>query len=127
MMLKVAIVIIPEAFPHSIIEPLDVFSRCQTIYQRRTGQTHSHKPQVALVAESLEQTIEFSGIRISPTHDIWTTEKFDVVWVPSLMVDEALSYRQRKKCNAGSKINSSMALRSQRCVRVRFCWRKPAY
>lgn len=97
MMLKVAIVITPEAFPHSIIEPLDVFSRCQTIYQRRTGQTHSDKPQVALVAETLEQTIELNGIRISPTHDVWTTEKFDVVWIPSLMVDDALSYRQRTK------------------------------
>lgn len=97
MMLKVAIVVIPEALPHSIIEPLDVFSRCQTIYQQRIGQDHSHKPQVALVAESREQTMELNGIRISPTHDITTAEKFDVVWIPSLMVGDALSYRQCKK------------------------------
>lgn len=97
MMLKVAIVVIPEAYPHSIMEPLDVFSRCQAIYQSRTGQSHSHRPQVALVAESREQIIEQNGIRISPTHDITTADRFDIVWIPSLMVDDALSYRQCKK------------------------------
>lgn len=96
MMLKVAIVVIPEAFPHSIIEPLDVFSRCQTIYQHRTGQANSLRPQVALVGESLEHTIELNDIRISPTHDVATAEQFDVVWIPSLMVDDAFSYLQRK-------------------------------
>ena len=97
MMLKVAIVVIPEAFPHSIIEPLDVFTRCQTIYQHQTGERITEVPQVALVGESSEHTIELNGIRISPTHDITTPEQFDVIWIPFLMIDDELSYRRRKK------------------------------
>lgn len=96
-MLKVAIVVIPEAFPHSIIEPLDVFSRCQTIYSKRTGQHSDQKSQVALVGETKDFFIKFNGIRISPTEDIAAAERYDIIWIPSLMVDECLTYRKRKK------------------------------
>ena len=96
-MLKVAIVVIPEAFPHSIIEPLDVFSRCQSIYQKRTGHFSEQKPQVALVGESKDIKISFNGIQICPTDDVYSSERYDVVWIPSLMVDSALSYKKRRK------------------------------
>lgn len=96
-MLSVAIVVVPEAFPHSIIEPLDVFSRCQTIYSKRTGQTVDQKPLVALVGETRDLSIEFNGIRIAPTDDVSGQQKFDVIWIPSLMIDERLTYKNRKK------------------------------
>ncbi len=96
-MFKVAIVVIPEAFPHSIIEPLDVLSRCQTIYYKRTGQLNDLKPEIALVGETRDFQIEFNGISISPTEDVTTQERYNVVWIPSLLVDNSLAYRNRKK------------------------------
>ena len=96
-MLKVAIIVIPEAFPHSITEPLDVFTRCQSIYQKRTGQYADQKPSVSLVAESKDVKINFNGIQITPTDDMSGSTRYDIIWIPSLMVDQDLSYRARRR------------------------------
>ena len=96
-MLKIAIIAIPEAFPHSIIEPLDVFSSCETIYKLRSGQQNLSKPTVSLVGESKDIAINFKGVQISPTTDVNEHEKFDVVWIPSLALDNWLSYKKRRQ------------------------------
>lgn len=95
-MLKVAVIVIPEAFPHSVIEPFDVLSRGKAIYQCRTGQNDAFRSQVSLIAECKDTQVEYNNIRICPTDDINTREQFDLIWIPSLVIDKNLSYKKRK-------------------------------
>lgn len=96
-MLTVAIVMIPEMFPHSVLEPYDVFSRSQEIYRARTGQKANAPFSVSLVGESVFNPVNFDHIRIEPTVDVSSGSQFDLIWIPSLMIDHGLSYRKRKK------------------------------
>ncbi|MEE2730330.1 MAG: helix-turn-helix domain-containing protein [Pseudomonadota bacterium] len=95
-MYKVAIVLIPEAFPHSVIEPFDLLSRSQRLYKYRTGQSSVPDVSVSIVAEDKNQLPEFNGVHIAASEDVYSRETFDLIWIPSLMLDSGLSYRKRK-------------------------------
>ncbi|MBA54567.1 MAG: hypothetical protein CMK89_08945 [Pseudomonadales bacterium] len=95
-MFKVAIVVVPEAFPHSIIEPFVLFNHSNKIYRSRTGENADTPVSVSIVAESKDQVFDSNGIRISPSEDVRTREAFDLIWIPSLMIGSTDSYRKRK-------------------------------
>lgn len=111
-MFKVAIVVIPEAYPHSIIEPFDLFSRSQSIYQCRTGQGSDDCSSVTLVAEDKDQILDFNSVQIKAADDVRSREVYDLVWIPSLIIDQRMEYRKRKQMiswiksqyNAGAKV-----------------------
>lgn len=111
-MFKIAIVVIPEAFPHSVIEPFDLFSRSESIYKRRTGQQSDVHSRVSLIAEDKEHVLDFNSIQIRATDDVRGREQYDLIWIPSLMIDHRMEYRKRKQMiswikmqvNSGAKV-----------------------
>lgn len=95
-MFKVAIVVVPEAFPHSIIEPFVLFNRSQTINCYQSVEGVDTSTTVSIVAENKAQVFDTNGIRISPSEDVRTNEIFDLIWIPSLKIGSTASYRKRK-------------------------------
>ena len=95
-MFKVAIVVIPEAFPHSIIEPFALFNHSQKIYCYRTGESTDACASVSIIAEDKSHVLDSNGICITPSEDVRTREVFDLIWIPSLMIGSSSSYRKRK-------------------------------
>lgn len=84
--LRIAMLAMPEALPYAMMGPLDILRATSLMSTGESGAAAPQRFVVDLVAESTAAFTTYNGVVVKPDVAIDASSRYDVVWIPSLVV-----------------------------------------